>query len=396
MTEEQLLDKLHEINDDFKSHALKTWSKSGLFTGMPGNLLFRLYYQRWQNHPDEQLENDLIEFITEQLQAPVDWTTFCNGLSGFGWFIHHLNAQEFIELDESLFSDFDEAIFKAAMADLKAGNHDYMHGALGALIYLAGRYKHAGACETEIKALLNALKEQGHHEANGIYWTQPDLMLEEHEHGKEVVNLNLSHGLAGKIVVFAELAKLKIGEAKELLALSTNFLLNQANNAEEAAIIPTRIFEGTKDNYAHLGWCRGNVSIALALLIAAEALENDEIKEKGIEIAEHTLKLDDMDKTNIVDFGLCHGTSGLSHMYQRLYNQTKMDVFKERAEIWMSKTLEQANMEGGIAGFKTWDNLSQQWLKDQSLLTGTAGIGLIMLANLSMEYAHWDKCMLLS
>jgi hypothetical protein len=94
---------------------------------------------------------------------------------------------------------------------------------------------------------------------------------------------------------------------------------------------------------------------------------------------------------------LCHGSAGLSLLYQRLWVATGDPFFRDQATMWFDRTLaigEQGT--GGIGGYRNFDNKRGQWTDAIGIVDGAAGIGLSLLAATSDVEPLWDRVMLLS
>jgi lantibiotic modifying enzyme len=97
------------------------------------------------------------------------------------------------------------------------------------------------------------------------------------------------------------------------------------------------------------------------------------------------------------DAGICHGTAGIAHIFNRLYRTTKQYRFQEAANYWCLETLKMSKFEDGFAGYKTWHTEEYGgWQPCNNLLEGIAGIGLSLLSFVMPEDPAWDECLLLS
>lgn len=393
----QTTEKLKQLSEIIGGQEVNPYSAGSLYAGAPGIFLFRLYYQRFLDEPNETLEENLIELISDQIQKAINATSFCNGIVGFAWFIDHLKAEGFVDLDDDLLADFDEVAFETAKADFENQNHDFMHGALGNMFYLACRYERAESSKQYMAPLFDLLLKASSEDKNGIYWIETPIMLDDTEVGQEIINLHLSHGQASKIMVLTKMVAAGFDAAKPALQKAINYLMAQELVNQEDAVIPSRIINGEPEGYAHLGWCRGNISVAVVLHAAAEVLKDETLKKRAIEIGLHTLRHSASNSSaKITDFAFCHGIMGLSHLYNRLYQSTGQIEFKKQADLWLSRALTEAVFEDGIAGFKSWNTVAKEWVNDFSMLSGAAGIGLCLLGHLSAEKMNWDSCFLLS
>ena len=103
----------------------------------------------------------------------------------------------------------------------------------------------------------------------------------------------------------------------------------------------------------------------------------------------------DLKKNAVFDAGVCHGASGIAHLFLRLYLETNNMLFFETAEYWYDKTLDFAKYNSGPAKYKRW--IEREILVDDfSLLEGIIGIGLCIMSKLKPQLIDWDECILLS
>jgi lantibiotic biosynthesis protein len=149
---------------------------------------------------------------------------------------------------------------------------------------------------------------------------------------------------------------------------------------------------------SRLGWCYGDPGIASSIWQAGKALKNEEWKNEAIEIMLHASLRKELKINGVMDAGICHGTAGIAHIFNRFYWETKMPVFKEAANYWIEETLKMAYHKDGLAGYKAWQGKERGWQNEYGLLEGVAGIGLVLLGFLTDDIndLSWDRCLLLS
>jgi hypothetical protein len=95
----------------------------------------------------------------------------------------------------------------------------------------------------------------------------------------------------------------------------------------------------------------------------------------------------------VVDAGLCHGAAGLMHVFNRLWQGTGDEAFRDAAVRWAEKTL--ALRGEGVGGYRSFNPLVEaKWDDDPGFLTGAAGIGLALLAATSDVEPRWDVTLL--
>ena len=77
-------------------------------------------------------------------------------------------------------------------------------------------------------------------------------------------------------------------------------------------------------------------------------------------------------------------------------HQTGVSIYKERASFWIQDGLGKANYTDGPAGFKQWNAMSKEWVNVYTVLEGVAGIGLVLINQLSEKYYDWDEIFMIS
>ena len=103
-----------------------------------------------------------------------------------------------------------------------------------------------------------------------------------------------------------------------------------------------------------------------------------------------------MQKNNIVDAGLCHGTAGIAHIYKRMYINTNIIEFKDASNYWYSETLKMAKYDipSGFLAYRPIENGGLK--KEFGFLDGISGIGLSLISAISDIEPAWDEALLLS
>lgn len=100
-----------------------------------------------------------------------------------------------------------------------------------------------------------------------------------------------------------------------------------------------------------------------------------------------------------VDTGLCHGTAGLAHLFNRLYQATGDPEIRDATLAWLRHTLDMQIPGKDYAGLLSWV-VSQpgegRWEGEHGFLTGIAGVGLALLAAVTEIEPSWDRVLLLS
>jgi lantibiotic modifying enzyme len=146
-----------------------------------------------------------------------------------------------------------------------------------------------------------------------------------------------------------------------------------------------------------MGWCYGDLGIAISFIVAGNIVRNTQLLSDGIETAYKTLNRKDLVINSVRDIGFCHGTVGIGHIYNRLFHYTGCNEFKEASKYWYLKTVEISDHKHGLKAWR-FDQSSgcQKWEAEYGLLEGLAGVGLSLISSISEVEPKWDKILLLS
>jgi hypothetical protein len=137
---------------------------------------------------------------------------------------------------------------------------------------------------------------------------------------------------------------------------------------------------------------------ATALLYAARCVGQPEWEALALGVLRAAARRQEQE-TNILDAGLCHGAAGNAHLFNRIYQATGEELFKEAARYWYARVFDFRQTEVGLAGFAAFrpqDDGTGIWVENATLLDGTAGVGLALLAASSNVIPAWDECLLVS
>jgi lantibiotic modifying enzyme len=398
--EESLEKKLIEINQALDVHA-KAYSNVGLLMGLPGAILFKLYYAQYLNkeqHIDEAYE--LIQECFEKFDTHQLLLTYCDGVAGFGWTLDHLVQRDLLDSDnDTLLSDLDTTLYNQMVRNFENQEFDFLHGATGYAFYFLNRYRITSATDLKdkYKAYLHfyideiieisVKDEQGYRT-----W----LSVIDLNGPQKVYNLSMSHGVTSilgfftKLAAYDEFREKSVPIIKEIVA----YLLN-TENENFMCSFPSYIHsDGTKSMRSRVAWCYGDLGIGLQLWHASLLLKDDVLQQKALNILKDTTKRKSGEESGVVDASICHGSYGNAHIYSRLFQQTKDPIFKEAADFWLQDGLDRAFHEDGFAGYK--QKQPNHWETEIGLLEGISGIGLVIIDYLSEEPNTWDEAFMIS
>ena len=127
------------------------------------------------------------------------------------------------------------------------------------------------------------------------------------------------------------------------------------------------------------GWCQGDLS----LFNAGELLNDESLKNEAILLVENSRKIS-FEESNINDFGICHGATGIIIQYHLLGIKMDIDVSQE-IKKWLKVVNQQTkNHEVFLA-----HQGHGEYESDFGLLTGAAGLGIVLLTLENKISSDW-------
>ncbi|RKN76896.1 lanthionine synthetase C family protein [Ulvibacterium marinum] len=398
-----LEDQLQKIAEAIRDHYGKE-NDIGVLSGLSGMALFCFYYAKYLD--DDSFSDVGVEIISDcikKINEGYSYPTYCTGIAGFGWAVQHLTKEEFLSLDcDDLLGQFDEYLYTQMKSDLAVGYYDYLHGAIGQGHYFLSRYQNTENTDLKLRyrsyldELIKTLEKLSISNGKTLKW-ESTLDV---KNGSRGVNLGLSHGITSILNFAARLYKFDVFKesTRKIIIGSANYIFDvEDKRPENLSLFPFRVETDAPLEYnSRLAWCYGDLGIGLSLLYAANSLVDGSMKNHALEILNHTTKRKSPDDTQVKDAGFCHGSYGNAHIYQKLWENTKHESFKELVDFWIADGIQKAIYEDGHAGYKQWNVPVQSWTPRLSLLDGVAGIGLVIIDYLSEEPNSWDECLMIS
>lgn len=396
----QKLSQIHQIiKENYQSEV-----DVGVLGGLSGLALFEFYYSKYLDVEEpSDFGVEIISSCISKINDGYGMPTFCSGIAGFGWVLDHLNEKEFIELDNDfLFDPIDSYLYEIMCSELKNGNYDFLHGAVGIGFYFLKRFKSTfsdrlrNRYKENILQLVNTLNGLSEKE-NGKYKWESVLDIEK---GTRGYNLSLSHGISSILNFLSRLYQEEEFQSLVLPMLegSVKYIHSfKSDSSQNLSLFPSWITKTAPIEYqSRISWCYGDLGIGISLLKAAKSIGDDNLKIEAIEILKHAAKRRTIDETRIIDAGFCHGSYGNAQIFNRIYKETRLPIFRETAHYWIQDGLDKAVHEDGYAGYKQWGGEDQTWKSELALLEGIAGIGLSIIDFLDEEENSWDECLMLS
>lgn len=389
------------LNNIYKELMTSELSENiGLHAGTSGIALFITYYDHIIHGKSDvsQRVMDILEHNIESINSGNRQHTICSGISGFGWLCEHLKKLGLLNREDIEFlDDLDIFLYRQMIVDIRRGDYDYLHGALGVGTYFLSRFD-----KKEVPGYLDELLTELEKfsipcENDAIKWKS----ILNIETGEKGYNISLSHGMSSIVAFLIRLHQLnfKTERVDRLLRRTIIYILDQIIYTEDSlSYFPSYSKESSSGNYySRLGWCYGDLGIAYVLWRAAFVLKNREWENTALRILRHNSNRRDLQENGIRDAGLCHGSAGVAHIFWNLYLNTRAQEFREAADYWLNVTINMAKYNDGSAGFKAWRTEKFGGLvKSNSLLDGISGIGLVLQSHLKNNETDWDESLMLS
>ena len=280
------------------------------------------------------------------------------------------------------------------------GHFDLITGLAGIGAYALGRHTHSTAREVLTLTLdhLTAMVERRGGEAS---WPSPVPLLATWERearpaGQRLYNLGVAHGNPGVLGLLAGFvsADIEVERARPLLAALSRWTL--AHRGEPDVGFPNAVVScGETPAGARLAWCYGDPGVAMTLLLAARALRDTELEASAVDVARRAA-LRDPGRSRVTDPALCHGASGVGHIFNRIHQATCDEAVGAAARYWFGRTLEMRRPGHGIGGFELRGTGTEPMDRDVSFLQGAVGVRLALLAAVTDTDPRWDQRILCS
>lgn len=390
-------------------------SPASLMNGLLGKVLFfgyQYHYTKSEAHLKE-VETSL-DYLGTYLESNVLSTNLFTGYAGFGWTIQHLINLNIISTDQFIdFEELDDIIFSSVRSNTESTNYDLFCGLIGKGIYFLER-----PCtdrKAKIESICKEIISLKTVDSYGFAWRDtlseignPNLKKELNGEVDYLYNLGLAHGIPSVLSFLSISFSKGIRNALLLdtIKMTSEWLLNFKKHGSVAFyghFIDSAYRDVLKDK-SSLAWCYGDLSIAISLIHAYKATKITNYLNHGFEIAKlaatrklHNSFIFNDAKHNLANTGFCHGLTGVSHIFFRLFQSTGETIFKNAYQYWINQLYnfrDPQNLE--MAGFTSYelDPEPTVFQNDITLLDGLAGIGLTLLTQEHNITEHWDSVFL--
>jgi lantibiotic modifying enzyme len=387
---------LKTIEDIAEALKIITAADGSLAGGAAGFAIFYHYLAQVRSGKNDRelTQKFLDQALGSASNAPMT-SSFYSGFTGIAWMCEHIQAN----VSNSV---VDKALLKYLKKNLRIVDFDLINGLVGIGVYALERLPDSSAAQI-LKIVVRRLEKLSEKTSAGITWrtsmeTLPDWQRETYPNG--YYNLGLAHGIPGVIAILgaAYAAGIESNRARNLLDGAFQWMSRQKLPRRFDSTYSAWIAPDIPPESCRSAWCYGDPGIAASLFLAAKSLNNKIWQKEVLKIA---LRASDRlpVEAGVKDAGLCHGSAGLGHIFNRLFQATGNAKFKKAARFWFQQTLKFRQHGQGFAGYSAYrlkDDGMPGWHNDPELLSGSTGIGLALLAAISPVAPDWDRMLLLS
>jgi lantibiotic biosynthesis protein len=399
---ESILQQIAANHSIIESHLPKNNSLLGGTLGLC--MYYYTRYQLWRSKEDADKAVDLVATVLQDLERNPIWGyNYSSGAAGLGYMLQLLCKADMVDMDmDTEYGDMDAFIYTAALKDIThAHNHDYLHGAMGAVYYFLSRLPNA-PIEKYVTHLLEAFCNKAVPTTTGIWFKNVVIPTDD----ETEINLSLAHGQASflQLLIQASTLGIKVANMDAVITKGLQFInsVQQPVDFEKElySYYPATIAPGEEKpmresyrfitTYSRIAWCYGDLGILSTYYQAAaympklwgNNLQLQKLHTMGtvttLRKTEHT--------TSISDSNLCHGSSGVAQYYKYLYKLTGLATYKEASTYWLQKTLEllPQDIEKGIYKGKETD-----------MLDGLVGVSLVLMDSIADIELDWSKGLLM-
>ena len=369
----------------------------GLLDGKAGIVLFYAYLSKlFPGKKYSDIVAGILDELSDSLSNDELDHSMSGGVAGIAFAFQHLRNIGILDKNDDLnLSEMDEFIGTGIDRDFKTDNWDPLHGMVGLGIYFLERHKETGEKKFLEKIVDCLIKMRTDVDGYKVWITTGY-----GKYNNDNYNFGMAHGMPGILSFLAQVhvRGIKQQEIDEMISSCLPFLLQNEYGEDEEYCFPTSIDVTPKDDDqkpgSRLAWCYGDLCLANMLIHCGNALQRNDWKNKGLDVAIKTTHRS-FESAGCMDAPFCHGTTGLVHQFHHFYKLTGNEVFKYAVENWLSLTLEKYYKHGEGAGGYFSRGMNEEtnlfeYTPKYGLLEGSSGIALVWLSYLYDIKPDWD------
>ena len=336
--------------------------------------------------------------INKVVQEPMGPSLY-SGFTGIAWAAEHV-ADLLGESADDLNAEVDSVVKDYVSKSPWIHDFDLINGLVGLGVYGLERRKSSSA-DLALEMIVERFYELAEHTEDGVRWfTSPDLFTEEQKASvpEGYYNLGLAHGIPGIIALLAKIFAAGIARDKAgwLLERAVPWLLQQRLPAGGNSCFPTFLRRNKALSDSRLAWCYGDAGLATAVLLAARKVGVRAWENQALAILKRAA-VRPPQTSGVKDACFCHGSAGLAHIFNRVFQATQDELFATASRYWIDRTRDYRRPGKGAAGYSMLAAAPRGGVELQgtlNILEGIAGIGLTLVAATTGLVPAWDRIFL--
>lgn len=378
-------------------------NNDSILNGNLGMVLYHTYYHlTFNNNLSKKLMLSSIESIIDRIDQSESTLTnylYSNGLSGFGTIISNLSKQKLIYSDVNDLDIINDFVYRKSLEQIEQGNLEFLHGACGGLFFLSQNLHNQTVkqyADTLIEKIIDRciLKDYGIMiPSSNYFWND-----------KNSYNLSLSHGLCGFLLVLILFTNkgLSVNTAlinfidqcvKSIMKLIKFPKYDQNSYSFLPSFIPSNFNINDLNSIeqwpnSRLAWCYGDLGWVLLLYKFGKVTGNRHYLSMADKIGLFTTNLKTIEETSLTSAQFCHGFSGVSVFYRRLYDIRNLRVYRNQSNYWASKAIIELKKERDKPHIENYE-------VDITLLEGLIGSNLFLMSLYAKKRLDWTDYFLI-
>lgn len=354
----------------------------------------------WKQAADRIVTAALVDVSKQPLVVP---GLFGHAV-GLGWVTAHL-ARQFNWFEPVSLDELDSELMEYASASRTRTNYDLISGLVGIGLYGLERLP-SDAGFNLVQSVVGALALNSMKDGHDLTWMTPPSDVDpdlRRLYPAGLFNFGVAHGIPGVIGFLARVVEAGVADdrAIDMLRRSTAWLVNHRLAPNSPSVFSARTDLACVGLPSRMAWCYGDPGILPQLFASARVLGDPAVESFALAVGVQSLRRVNDRLHGVIDPALCHGSSGLLQVYNRLWQSTGDTRFRDFAVYWLNDTLARREVGRGAAGFPfvtpdpppgaTYEKAPEWQL---GFLEGISGIGLAMLAAASSVEPQWDRLLL--
>ncbi len=379
-------------------------SRISLSNGYAGLSIFFAYASALGEKGNRERAAFFLNQSIERLAETEAGASLFSGFPGVAWASTHLQRLWALDSDWDNNGPVDTLLVGLLGKPELSCSYDLVEGLVGLGVYFLERLPWLIARDG-LFLISEHLRNRAVRHGSGLTWPTDVRFIPaslQNQYTSGYFNLGMAHGVPGVVSLLSRMHTEAMGKSgiEPIIEGAICWMLEQEEKRDEGPNYPCWIGQNGDRRNGRYAWCYGDMCIIISLMSAARSLGNAEWENSALALARKISResINGTAQRGTADPFFCHGSAGMAHMFNRLYQATGEESFKLAAIAWFKKLLAARKEGTGIAGYASTlinDEGINCWPNNPGILTGAAGVGLALLAAVSDVEPMWDKIFLL-